>query len=485
MRFLTRSLMGLFLLALTLGLLATAGFTVKSALDARGQKGAFPGAARERVFAANVIALDFTTLTPELTAYGEVRSTRRLELRASAAGTVAEHAPNFEEGAQVAAGELLVRLDPAEAQAARDSAAATLAEAQAALALAERTLVIAGDDLAAAERQADLRRSALERQRSIDARGIGRAVDTEVSELAAIVADQAVLNKRSALSGAEAGLDQARNTLRRAEIALAEAERKLAETEIRAGFDGQLASVTAVQGGLVSNNEKLAELIDPSALEVAFRVSNAQHARLTDASGALIPAPVRVRLDLQGVPLEAQATLVRVGAEVEAGLAGRLLFARIAEGAGLRAGDFVTVSLAEPVLENVALVPASAVDANNRVLVLGQDERLAEADVTVLRRQGDAVILRAATLSSGQEIVAERTPLLGSGLKLRPLRPDQGQVQLPQTIALDPERRARLIAFVEGNTRMPAEARERLLVQLAQDEVPAEVVERLESRIGG
>ncbi|MCT2539931.1 efflux RND transporter periplasmic adaptor subunit [Sedimentimonas flavescens] len=485
MRFLTRSLMGLFLLALTLGLLATAGFTVKSAIDARGQKGAFPGATRERVFAANVIALDFTTLTPELTAYGEVRSIRRLELRASAAGTVAELAPNFEEGAQVSAGELLVRLDPAETLAARDSAAASLAEAQAALALAERTLVIAGDDLAAAVRQADLRRAARERQAEIDARGIGRAVDTEIAEIALSAAEQAVLNKRSALSGAEAGLDQARNSLRRAEIALAEAERKLAETEIRAEFDGQLAGVTAVQGGLVSNNEKLAELIDPSALEVVFRVSNAQYARLTEASGALIPAPVRVRLDLQGVPLEARATLVRVGAEVEAGMAGRLLFARIEDGAGLRAGDFVTVSLSEPVLENVALVPAPAVDANSRVLVLGPDERLSEADVTVLRRQGDAVIIRAATLASGQEIVAERTPLLGSGLKLRPLRPNQGQVQLPQTITLDPERRARLIAFVEGNTRMAADTKTRILAQLQQEAVPLEVVERLESRIGG
>ncbi|AOZ68372.1 hypothetical protein LPB142_02790 [Rhodobacter xanthinilyticus] len=424
MRFLTRSLTGLFLLALTLGLLAAAGYAISAALAARAAKGPGPGMARERVFAANVLALDFRQITPELTAYGEVRAARRLELRAAAAGTVAELAPEFAEGAQVAAGTLLVRLDPAEARAARDSAAATVSEAEAALALARRTVEIAGDDLAAVVRQAELRGLALERQRAIDARGIGRAVDTEAAELAQSAADQAVLSKRSALSSAEAARDQAETALARARIALSEAERRLAETEIRAEFAGQLANVSAVRGGLVSTNEMLGELIDPRALEVAFRVSNAQFARLTDAAGVLIPADVRVRLDLQGRALELPARLVRVGAETGEGLAGRLLFAQVDPGAaGLRPGDFVTVHLSEPPLENVAEVPAAAVGGDGKVLLLGPEDRLVEAPVEILRRQGDAVIIRAAGLAPGQEIVAERTPLLGAGLKLRPMRP--------------------------------------------------------------
>jgi multidrug efflux pump subunit AcrA (membrane-fusion protein) len=489
MRFLTRSLMGLFLLALTLGLLAAAGFAVKSALDARASGGGRPAAARERVFAANVVALDFTTITPELTAYGEVRSTRRLELRASAAGTIADLSPNFEEGAAVAAGEVLVQLDPAEARAVRDSAAASLAEAEAALAQATRALDITRDDLIAAERQAVLRQSALERQRAIDAKGLGKAADTETAELALSTAEQAVLTKRAALSSAQATLDQAQNSRRRAEIALAEAERKLDETQIRAEFPGLLAQVTAVRGGIVSNNEMLAELIDPAALEVAFRVSNAQYARLTDAEGRLIEAPATVTLDAQGAMLQAQARLVRVGAAVDEGLTGRLLFARLEQGAAsFRAGDFVTVRLQEPALENVAQVPAAAVGADGRVLVLAEGDRLQDAPVEVLRRQGDAVLIRAATLRAGQEIVAERTPLLGTGLKLRPLRPAQDGAAIPapeETIALDPERRARLLAFVEGNSRMSEDNKTRLRAQLALDQVPVSVVTRLEERIGG
>jgi hypothetical protein len=52
-------------------------------------------------------------------------------------------------------------------------------------------------------------------------------------------------------------------------------------------------------------------------------------------------------------------------------------------------------------------------------------------------------------------------------------------------VALSAERRARLVAFVEANRRMPEEARARLLGQLAQPEVPAETVQRIEDRMGG
>ena len=47
------------------------------------------------------------------------------------------------------------------------------------------------------------------------------------------------------------------------------------------------------------------------------------------------------------------------------------------------------------------------------------------------------------------------------------------------------EDRDRLTAFVEANTRMPEEARQRILQQLSEGTVPVQVVERIESRMGG
>jgi hypothetical protein len=68
------------------------------------------------------------------------------------------------------------------------------------------------------------------------------------------------------------------------------------------------------------------------------------------------------------------------------------------------------------------------------------------------------VIVRAVDLY-GREIVAERTPLLGAGIRVRPVRPAAEGVEAaatePEMVELDPERRARLVAFVEGNAFMP------------------------------
>ena len=52
-------------------------------------------------------------------------------------------------------------------------------------------------------------------------------------------------------------------------------------------------------------------------------------------------------------------------------------------------------------------------------------------------------------------------------------------------LELSEERRARLVAFVEANDRMPQDAKARVLAQLAEPQVPAQMVERIESRMGG
>ena len=61
--------------------------------------------------------------------------------------------------------------------------------------------------------------------------------------------------------------------------------------------------------------------------------------------------------------------------------------------------------------------------------------------------------------------MAERTPLVGAGIRVRPLGEEvvaeDAAPTVPATIALTAERRAKLIAFVESNTRMPARAKER------------------------
>jgi len=487
MRFVTRSLVGLFLIALTIGLFSYAGNMVYTAVQAKMSEEPRSRPTRERVLSVNVVAVSPEEITPVFSTFGEILSRRTLDLRAPISGSVIALAENFAEGAQVRTGTLLVQIDPADAQSALDIVRTDLAEAEAELRDAERAMVLAEDTLAGIEAQAVLRERALLRQRDLLSRGVGTEATVETAELAASAATQSVLSQRQSLASAQARIERARTALNRRHISVAEAERRLADTQLIADFDGALSEIAIVAGGTVAANERVARLIDPTALEVSFRVSTAQYARLIDEQGNLRDAKVRVSLAVSGIDITAESTLTRASASVGEGQTGRLLFAQLDNAPGFRPGDFVTVTVTEPPLRRVAKLPATAVDAAGGLLVVGEGERLEYVTTEVLRRQGDDVIVSARGIA-GREVIAERSPLLGAGIRIAPLRQDSGAVaeapREPPTVALEPDRRARLIAFVEANRRMPSDVRERVLTQLQSDEVPAQLVERLESRMG-
>ena len=472
-------------MAVTFGLMAYAGNMVWSALEASWSEEPRQRPQRERVFAANVVTVTPETIRPVLSTFGELRARRTLELRASTAGEVIWLSDKVEEGGEVTAGDVLVRIDPFEAQSALDTASADLAEAEADLRDAERLLLLSRDEIKAAEDQVRLQTNALARQQDLLGRGVGSTAAVENAELALSSANQSVLSRRQAEASAEARIDQARTTLARRKISLGEAERRLSDTQIEAEFAGILGDVTVIEGGRVSAGEPLARLIDPTELEVAFRVSTPQHTRLIDENGVLVGADITASIDILGVDLTAKGTVSRESAAVGDGQTGRQLFARLETAPGFRPGDFVRVEILEPELRGVARLPSSAVDASGKVLVIGEGDRLEVAETRVVRREGDDVLVRARDLA-GREIVAERTPLLGAGIKVRPVRPDGAEAPAePELLALDPERRARLVAFVEGNQFMPDEAKTRVLTALKKDKVPARMVERIESRMGG
>ena len=483
MRFLRHSITGLFLLGAAVALMLFAAQLVVSAVQERLAEEPRERPARERIFAVNVVTAELATVVPELEAFGRIESRRTLELRAAVPGRIVWLSENFQEGGRVQAGDVLAEIDKADAQAALARAEASMMEAQATLRDAERALTLAQDELETTKAQADLRQRAFDRQISLRDRGVGTEALVEAAELAAVQARQSVITRRQAVSQTEARADQAKSQVARSQIALDEAQRDLDDATVTAPFTGTLQEVSLVEGRLVATNEILAELVDPDRLEVAFRVSTVQYARLLDADGALREAPVSITLDASGADLSVPGHVSRASGAAGNGQTGRLLFARLDSAKGFKPEDFVTVTVSEPALEQVARLPASALDAGNRVLILGPEGRLEVLSVTLLRRQGDDVLVRAEGLA-GRQVVAKRTPLLGEGIKVRPLNPDQAELT-PAMIELSEERRQKLLAFVRDNGRMPEAAKARVLDQLAKAKVPVALVDRLEQRAGG
>lgn len=373
MRFLRQSLTGLFLFSLALGVLFYAGYTLQQAVEARMAREARVPQSREREFAVRVMRAEAGRVAPVLTSYGEVKSSRTLDIRAAVGGRVIELSDDFVEGGHVQEGALLVRIDPADAQDARDRAASDLEDARAEARDAARGLDLARDELAAAEEQVVLRERALQRQIDLRQRGVGTDAAVETAELAASAARAAVLTRRQAIAQAEARVDNAETRKARARIALGEAERRLADMEIHAGFTGTLSGVNLVEGGLVSANTLLAELVDETALEVAFRVSTRDYVRLLGEEGRLRRAPVRAILDVFGIDVTAQGQLVRDSAAVGEGQTGRLLFARLDGAREFKPGDFVTVEIVEPPLDGVIVLPSGALGSAGDVLALDDE----------------------------------------------------------------------------------------------------------------
>ena len=638
MRFFGRSLIGLFMVALTAGLLALAGSTFYSALEERFSKEVKKRPARERVFSADVLTVKKTNISPVINSFGEIRSNRTLELRAPSGGTIVMLSKSFEEGGIVAEGELLIKIDPADAQTSVDVARADLAEAEVQLVDARGSLQLSKDELSvdvaradlaeaevsfmdasgslqlskdelsvdvaradlleaevqlmdasgylklakeeliAAENQLELKERAFTRQKNLKKRGVVTDAVVEAAELSVSTSKQAVLSRKQAFHKAEIQLEQSGNVVNRRKLNLADAglsrrdaiqkaklkleqsgntvnrrklnladaelsrreaiqkaklkleqsgnvvnrmklnlanaelsrresiqkaklkleqssnlvsrrklnlanaERLLSDTELYAEFGGRLAEVNVTSGGLVNNNERLAKLIDPDDLEVSFRLSTTQYNYLTDEKGLLIGSLVEVALDTMGADLKVTGTLTRESASVVEGASGRLLFAKLNEPVGLRPGDFVSVSVQEPVLKNIFIMPASAIGQNDTILLVNPDDRLEEMTVELLRRQGENVVIRSDDLD-GKEVVSKYSQLLGKGIKIKPIRAKVAGEEVfsgPEMVELDDKRRARLIAAVEANAYIPKNVKKKILTALSKKKVRADMVERLE-----
>ena len=485
MRFLGRGLIGLLLFSLALGLLGLAGNTIKVAVQDRMNQEPRSQKARERTFAVKVVPAEVTSINPTLNAFGEIQSRKTLDLRMAASGQIQELSTNFVEGGSVKSGELLVRLDDSDHQTAVDLAENNLIDAKNEVMESARNLSFSKEELAAAEEQEKLRLRALTRQKDLVERGVGTAAALENAELSASGATQAVLSRKAAVDQAKNRGAQADTRLVRAELALKDAKRKLEDTKLFAEFSGLLSGVSLVKGGIVSANERLGQLIDPEVLEVSFKISTQQYTRLLDDNGELLKAPVYVALTNTDQGLNAEGVIIRDSASVAKGQTGRQVYAKLTKSVGFKPGDFVAVKVEEPTLNWVVKLPSTALDSSNKVLLLGEGERLEEAQVKLMRRQGNEVIVRSRDLS-GKEIVAQRTPVLGAGIKVKAIRSgEENKVAEVEMLELTEERRAKLISAIETNGYIPKTVKERIIGQLTQPKVPADVVARIESRMGG
>lgn len=439
MRFLLRSLIGtIIVLALAAGVLS---FGVSKFSKAREEAAVErpKRSAPERVYTIRDQILEPVTVSPVLTAYGTVEAGRILELRAAQPGRVVDIAESFREGSAVQEGALLLSIDPAMTRSRQADAENAVADARSRESQAIQAVELAEAELKTAQTQSNLRRDSLRRQVGMANRGLVAKTAVEADQLALAAADQSVITRRQALANARKQVEQTRLAIQRAEITLSDTRRDVADTAVRAPFAGVLTEADVVLGRLVGTSEALGKVIDLASLEVAFRISDAQFSRLLDDDGDLIPLKAMVTLSLGERQIVTGAVLARIAA-VTGAEGGRTVYATILTDGRtpLRPGDFVTVDVTEPPLTQVAEIPARAATEDGLIYVIGEDSRLEEQQVRILRRMKDTVIVADAPF--GKRIVAELRPQLGPGIKVQ--TPEEARIAQEEAKKKAAERRA-------------------------------------------
>jgi membrane fusion protein (multidrug efflux system) len=319
------------------------------AMAAQGGRGG-PGGQMPPV-AVVTTAVETVPLAVEIDALGTLRANEAVEITAKVGNQVT--AVRFTEGQRVAAGQVLVELDGAQARA----------------------------DLAAAEAALTESRSAYSRSRD--------------------------LFTRQALS--ESQLEQIEATLKGNEARVASARARVADTVIRAPFAGRVGLRRVSVGTLVSPGDAITTLDDTSVMKLDFDVPETFLAMLE--SGLAVSA-----LSAAYPQRTFQGTVRTVDSRVDPVSRSVTVRAELDNAAGLlKPGMFMTVRLAREAAPALVVPEAAIVPERGKVYVfVVEGGKVERREVATGRREPGRVELLAGAVA-GERVVVEGTQKVRDG----------------------------------------------------------------------
>ncbi len=295
--------------------------------------------------------------------YGTVAPRSETILFAEVSGRVIKVSPSLVSGGFFEEGDVLFEVDPVDYQIALDQANANLNRARGELAFAEKDY----------KRQLDLK----QRQ------SVSQAMEDDALKRLQIA--QAV--HQDAISKTAA------------------AQRDLERTTVVAPYQGRVRSENVDLGQYVSRGAALASLYATDFAEVRLPLQDEELAyldvslanRTSESEGR---AQVNLTANFAGQPQRWRGEIVRSEGEIDAVSRMIHLVARVTAPyepqvgkAPLAVGLFVEAEILGRTLENVVMLPRTAIRGDDQVFLIDQDQRLELRQVSIVRRLGDQVIV--------------------------------------------------------------------------------------------
>lgn len=323
---------------------------------------------------------------------GTVRPLVESTLVAQVAGRIDWVSPVFAEGGFFSRGDRLVQIDARDYELAVSQAEAQVAQAQVRLQLEQ-----AEAELAREEWQ-DL--------------GSGDASPLALRE-------PQLAEARAAVQAAEAALEKARLDFER--------------TAVRALFDGRIRAKLVDLGQFINRGTPVANIYSTQAAEIRLPVPRDQlpfvgldPSLRFDPAGARGPEVI-LRASIGRVDYEWIGQIVRTGSEFDPKTRMLPLFARIEDplrrqpgsaGDPLPMGLFVDAEIGGIELQDVFVLPRSALRPGSQVLVVDDESRLRIRDVDVARAERDRVFIQSG-LAAADRVTISQIETVVDGMRVR------------------------------------------------------------------
>ena len=226
----------------------------------------------------------------------------------------------------------------------------------------------------------------------------------------------------------------ARAALREATARLARAERDLERTRMTAPYDGRVRSERVDAGQFINRGESIATLYSVDFAEVRLPVRDEDMAFLPlslarTGTGTSQQPKVILRARFAGAEHAWEARIVRTEGELDAHTRMVNLIAQVprpydpvGDLPPLTVGLFVEAEIHGETLDEVLVLPRSALQRDNRLYVVRPDNRLSFRDVEILRTTGDLHYVRG-PVEPGETICLSALDNVSEGQRVRPLDP--------------------------------------------------------------
>jgi len=375
--------------------------------------------AREQVWAVKAIEADVLTYRPELILYGRSVAGRRVELRSLVAGEVIETGAQLREGGVVKKGDVLLRIDPFQYEGRLIESQAKLAEARAKSREIAATIESEQDALKRSRDQLVIAKRDLERAVPLAAKGTVSRKVADDRRMIVSEREQGLDQRANNLDIQQARAAQARAVISQLEWGVRQAKRNLEDTVLEAPFDAYVTTVGAELGRIVSANDPVATLLDANWMEVRFTLSDRQYGRIVSSDQTLIGREVKVLWHVGDKPVEYEAHIERVGAEIAAEKGGVEIYARLKTPnlpTPIRPGAFVEVRVPDRTYKSVTALPQTSLYGGKLVYVIVEG-RMKARTVDLIGATGSQILVRG-QISKGERVITTRLTAAQDGVRV-------------------------------------------------------------------